>query len=425
MLRRYSVIAISICVLSLAAFCPTLSAYGQDPAIIEAVAKNKPSATPPGWRVFITFNKSFTDANEAEVMDTNRYSLFHAVSKTLIAIQGARIATTKSGKKIFSMVELRVAPLTDQEFYELYVTGLHFGTEAMTEPLVSRLEFTSIASTDEDPGKKLPLTAAEDREDSNIYLAGEVTRGSGTKFNGSADVKLSYSIPADFWSRSHFFEPLFDLKASSDPEADPDTMKMGFDWAFLLKKRGKSNKRFSPIWWKNSFLVEAERDFDNANFTWGTRFVAPSRVWRSKGNKVRFFVRPFVALEFGKNLKSPVQEAENKALARGLFGSSLNLSFPLKRKYLASVGLEASYVRRLLMLREIYFEKAEDDKLRAVFFARNPRDWIESKVTLNITDAFGFYVGYEYGQQPPSYKLVDHRMKAGLIYKVKFKKPDE
>ncbi len=77
------------------------------------------------------------------------------------------------------------------------------------------------------------------------------------------------------------------------------------------------------------------------------------------------------------------------------------------------------------MLREVYFEKAEDDELRPAFFGRNPRDWIEAKLSFNFSDAFGAYVGYEYGQQPPSYKLVDHRMKIGLIYKVAFKKPEE
>jgi len=404
--------------------CVPDGTQAQAPTIIEAVAKNKPTATPPGWRVFITFSTPLTVANEPEAANTSHYGLYHADSRTLVDILGAKIATTRSGKKMYSMVELQIKPLQPGEFYQLYVTKLPIGKEIITKPLVATIVFSSTAA-DEEEKPTLAITAAEDREDANVYLAGEITRASGTDFTGSADIKLSYLFPADFWNRSHFFAPVFDLKANTNPEADPDSLKFGLNWDFLALKRNESDLLFKPVRWKNSFLVEAERDFENANFTWGNRFVAPSRVLQSKNKVTRFYLKPFAGLELGKNLKSPVKEAENKGIARGIVGSTLNLNFFLNRKNLSSISLEGSYERRMLMLREVYFEKAEDDSLRAVFFRRNPREWIETKLFFNLTDSFGFYAGYEYGQLPPSYKLVDHRMKFGLTYKVKFKRSEE
>lgn len=422
---NFAIVSMVIRAALIVAVMGSLSAFvnAQDATIVEAVATNKPNATPAGWRVFITFSKPFDASNEALARDPGKYSVFHVASKSLVTIHEARIAKTRSGKEICSMVELRVDPLTVGDYYQFFVSSM---SGFVPKPLASQIQFTSITSTtDDEPSPGLPLTGAEDREDANIYVSGELTRASGSDFVGSADLKFSYPVPADFWGRSHFFEPVFDLKWSSDPEADPDTMKFGLDWAFLAKKRSGGKKWFSQVWWKNSFLVEAERDFDNANFTWGSRFIAPSKVFDNDQKTARAYVRPFVGVEVGKNIKSPVPEAEGKGIARGVFGSSLNLRFPLKRKHLDSISLEASYIRRLLMLREIYFEKAEDDSLRPVFFARNPRDWVDSKLSFNLSDSFGFYVGYEYGQEPPSFKLVDHRMKLGLIYKVKFKKPEE
>jgi hypothetical protein len=125
-------------------------------------------------------------------------------------------------------------------------------------------------------------------------------------------------------------------------------------------------------------------------------------------------------VEVGKNLNSPVSEAEGRGLARLMFGTTFNLAFkrrgdvPLKR-----FGIEANYVRRILLKREVYFEEAEDDTLQAVTFGTNPRDWVEAKFYFKFNKFFDGYVGYEYGEKPPSYKLVDHRMKFGLVYKSK------
>ncbi len=166
--------------------------------------------------------------------------------------------------------------------------------------------------------------ATEDRDDSNIYISGEVTRASGTDFNGTADIKIEEPIKhLDFWGTSHELAPLFDMIVSSDPKADPDTLKFG---GGLDSQVMGTKGRIQGIFWKNKGLLEAERDFDNVNLTWGSRFTLALRPWQDRrAEKVLFYVRPFIGTEVGKNLSSPVPEADGGTLARLVAGSSLNL----------------------------------------------------------------------------------------------------
>jgi len=74
------------------------------------------------------------------------------------------------------------------------------------------------------------------------------------------------------------------------------------------------------------------------------------------------------------------------------------------------------------MKRELGFEVNDDKTLSLTQFGRTPRDWIEAKIDFGINKFFAPYIGYEWGQVPPSYKLIDHRVKIGLSYKFSLSK---
>ena len=149
----------------------------------------------------------------------------------------------------------------------------------------------------------------EDREESNIYISGERARASGTDFTGTADIKIEQPVKhLDFWGTSHELAPFFDTILSSDPKADPDTLKFGGGLESLVMG---TKGRIQAIFWKNDGQFEAERDFDNVNLTWGSRFTAAFRPWQDpRAEKVLFYIRPFIGTELGKNLKSPVPAAD-------------------------------------------------------------------------------------------------------------------
>jgi hypothetical protein len=312
--------------------------------------------------------------------------------------------------------------LTNQ--YYVTVSNLNFNVaidkDKPQKKLTSALDFA--VPKDETSGEvEKELKAVKDRDDADIYFAGEITRASGTNFVGSVDTKLQYPICCE---AQHTITPFFDLRANSDPEADPDSVKFGLMWDWRFYRSGGTNaisRNLVGSSWQNTGKIESERDFDNTNFLWDTRVQFLSKVWTAREGNVRFWLDPFVGAELGKNLKSPVAEADGQGLARILVGSRLNFQWELGLTNLDSITLESSYIRRILLKREVGFEKAEDDSLRAVNFGTNPRQWAEAKLAFNVRKFFGLYIGYEYGEQPPSYKLVDHRMKLGLLFRTVIK----
>jgi hypothetical protein len=260
--------------------------------------------------------------------------------------------------------------------------------------------------------------ATTDRDESNVYISGELTRASGTDFNVTADVKIEEPIKhLDFWGTSHELAPIFDTIVSSDPKADPDKLKFG--GSLDSQVMGTSGK-IQGIFWKNEGAFEAERDFDNVNLVWGSRFTLAPQPWQDRrAEKVLFYVRPFVGTELGKNLKSPIPEADGGTLARLVAGSSLNLSFPFKKfDKDGAFSLAATYERRWPLKREVSFEENDDGTLKAVTFGTNPRDWVDAKFIFTVNKFFGPFIGYQYGSQPPSFKLVDHQMKIGFLISV-------
>ena len=63
----------------------------------------------------------------------------------------------------------------------------------------------------------------------------------------------------------------------------------------------------------------------------------------------------------------------------------------------------------------------EKDQLVAAFFGKRPRQWGEASLNYNFSELFGLFAGYQYGELPPNYKLVDHAFKFGVKFKARVK----
>jgi hypothetical protein len=141
-----------------------------------------------------------------------------------------------------------------------------------------------------------------------------------------------------------------------------------------------------------------------------------------KGGPVIMTIDPFIGVELGKNVKSLLEGAEGRGIVRPLFGANYILFFPIGSPGLDEIRLEANYIRRMPLKREVTFDFDKDDNPFLVSFGRSPRDYADAKLNFNFTEMFGAFIGYEYGELPPLYNLVDHSMKIGFTYKVKFKR---
>lgn len=268
------------------------------------------------------------------------------------------------------------------------------------------------------------------REDSNVYLSGQLEGANGSSPQVSADIKFEPRIET-----STFFQELglyFNLKASTAKAADANAMNFGLklrhSFAFPVRlKKGTpegvieladEQPFLSGVVWDLTPGFESDRRFDNVNVLLGNRFVFVPRVF---GNTNRIYLQPFIGFEVGRNIKSPVKEAEDRAIARGTVGGSLYLN--LMPKADKALSFQIDYVRRFLLLREISFTENDDKKLVPLPVGRGPRDYVKVILEYGFTDFLGTALSYEYGRLPPNFQLVDHKYGFGLTYKFKTRFP--
>lgn len=369
------------------------------------------------WLIIVAFDQ---EVEQTSAEEEGNYVIVDLDTATFITPLEARMFSTADNASVGLCIESDLTKPKDSLLlnqYQVRVKGIKF-VDVEDKPgnatslLVAPVEFRT--NDDRPPAQPAPpeaiFEAADKPEDSDIYASGELRRGSGTPFFGAIDADIGYPIVR---TETNVVKPFFELKASADPEDDPDTMKFGVKWDRILKD--DINSVLLKVRLTNEGVVEAERDFDTANIRWGGGFTFISRRTRKWP-----WIDPFVGVELGRNVRSPLPAAEDRGLARIVFGSRLTKPWKFGFKNLDSLKLEAKYERRVLLLREISFEE-KDEQLLLVDFGKRPRDWVEAKFTLNFKPWWGLYIGYEYGELPPAYKLIDHRMKTGIFFRAKFK----
>lgn len=398
------------------------------------------------WQIYVEFTKdialpqSINDIDNFKlnpIKDPKNYSLIDVQSGQKIEIIYIFIDKTRfypsgtlnnsnphSNITIFPDPSVRFDP---NRLYHLYVFNVQFRgglaksppQKGITFPQNATAQATSVTDQSDDRKDSLSFTAADGREDSNIYVSGEAIASKGSKPNFTADVKVEIPFRKIIGNRVHNFNPFFELKAGQGPDVDPDTMKLGLKWEFPAWRYGGDNLQFPirRILLRNAPLIEANKDWKNVNFIVDTRLRFISRAYT--GKNVTFYFRPFLGQEFGKNLNSPVSEAKGKTIYRPLLGTTMNLIFPIQKAGIYDISFEGEYTRRWLLRREIFFEKTDDNGLQPLQIGKGPRDYLLTKFNLDFTKSFGLSLSYENGRLPPSFKTVNQKVSLGLTYKIK------
>lgn len=271
-----------------------------------------------------------------------------------------------------------------------------------------------------------PKSPSNGREDSNVYLSGLIEGAKGSKTQFSSDVKLDLPLMS-----TGFFDeigPLFNFKLGTSDEADANSLS----FAAKLRHSHNISRKADPT--THEFVgpdtriltglvfdllpgFESDRRFKNVNTLLGTRLYLVPRV---QGGTHRLYFEPFVGYEIGRNIKSPVKDAEGRGLSRPLAGGSLYVYlFP---KQISGASLQIDYVRRFLLRREIGFTE-DDGKLIPVAVGRGPRDYVKATFGFDLSDFAGVSLSYEYGRLPPNFNLVNSKFSLGLVYKFSSKFP--
>jgi hypothetical protein len=301
-------------------------------------------------------------------------------------------------------------PLDPTHRYVLSNVGLTFNGCAPPQPPLIVVAFEL---------KSPPAIAADKaigRQDANIYVAGQLEGARKGRAKQTADIKIEIPL-ALMTSSTHSldFVPFFDLKASNSKKSDASSLKFGgmIRNTYNFERLGLTN-----VSWETDGRIEADRRFGNINAVWGnTLYFIPPLLGQSE--KALVYLQPFIGAELGRNLKSPVKEAEDRGIARATAGASLYLLFPLGKKNLDSISFQTDYVRRWPLHGEVSFTEDDNGKLQPLFIGRNPRDYVSSKLEFNINDFWGVSIGYDHGRLPPNFQLVDSHYSVGFVFKKK------
>lgn len=305
-------------------------------------------------------------------------------------------------------------PLTKGHRYQIVAPhltcsdgGLPTAIVKLIAPLSTVTPTTRPASTD-----FFAKSKAKGRNDSNVYLAGSIEGASGSGPQISADIKVESPSRVNLGIFKRV-GPYFDLKASTSEKADANTLKFG---GKLSAPFNVSSSFLGGIVWETIGGFESDRRFDNVNTILDNRlYFAPGGL----GNNATLYLQPFIGFELGRNLKSPVAEAEDRTLARGMVGASLYID--LYPKKTGAIFLQTDYIRRFLLKREISFKEDKDSGLLALEVGKGARDYLQTAIEFEISDFTGIKLGYEYGSLPPNFQLVDHKYSISLVHKFKTK----
>lgn len=271
-------------------------------------------------------------------------------------------------------------------------------------------------------GELQPVGEAKTRDASDIYIAAEGLRVGGSddtksendgidRHYATVDLKFSRKLFQEPWflysKKGSYWLPAFDMKASTVKGADPSALSFGLSYVMP----------FAQVHLSPGGKLEFSKDFTQSSAVSDTRlrFFLPSFIRQKVGTDV------FVGLEAGRNIDAVLAEAKGNAIARPLFGGQMYVH-GTKLLGAKTVVFNGTYTRRQPLTKEVVVDTDKDKRPFVRSFNKAGREYAEAKLEATYTDQFGWFVGYEYGQLPPAYKIVDHRVKFGFLFKATLKR---
>lgn len=276
--------------------------------------------------------------------------------------------------------------------------------------------------------KAFAISAAKGRDDADLYLAGLINGAEGTKASYTADVKAQFRYLLSKASEEGnnkfrsgiWFVPNFDLKASTNPKLDGNsvTMGMAFPFGHLLNSKTVTWVDLEP-----AIQGESDKQFRDINTIFRFRSYFLMRVFGS--GRLQLLPQPFLGFETGDNVRSPVANAYPGGIARPNAGIHVYLNLFNSSKPGRQAFVESEYIRRWPLLGEPTFSQNASGNLILNSVGTSPRDYVTTKLEYDFADYFGITLQYDYGELPPVFTKVNNEytiglvLKTGLVYKPK------
>lgn len=169
---------------------------------------------------------------------------------------------------------------------------------------------------------------------------------------------------------------------------------------------------------------EFSRSDPSSNLIFKTSAMLVLNPWQPRKQRFYGTLYPVMAFEGGKNLNrpsmlamTPVDLTHYDAIARGVLGADGALGLASSDKKTDDIALTGSYRVRLPAFDEPFIRTAH--QVTTVDLTTKARHWIE--VDLSYSPSRFKYLAitaqYQYGDLPPVFTLVDHKVSIGLTFK--------
>lgn len=208
------------------------------------------------------------------------------------------------------------------------------------------------------------------------------------------------------------------VKTDKRKSADPDSYRIFGVYQLPLTKQ--------PHWPLQGVLFtwlvaggEFERQAKNTNFISSPLLDFPIRLRGniSQKNQVVPVLIPEVGMEVGNNFENAVNSRGQGAIARGVIGGNFSVTFNPKSKLFQGIHLTSGYKLRLPTRQEVFTNTTTNSSGKTVdvpFLSTKPRHYIKNELGFTLWDPISFTITHEYGDVPPAFRLIDHKVTIGL-----------
>jgi hypothetical protein len=265
------------------------------------------------------------------------------------------------------------------------------------------------------PGVK---KASKETSDVYISLSYSPALNSPPQYSIDTSVGLLFPLAPKASSDYGSLGFLAAVKTDKRKQADPDSYRV-----FGLYQRGVTRQ---PKWPLQGVLFtwliggsEFERQAKNTNFISSPLLDFPLRL-RGKIDEKTMVVPvliPEIGMEIGNNFGNAVNSGGQGLIARGVLGSNLSVTFNPKAKLFQGIHLTSNYKLRLPARDEVFTNTTTNSSGRVIdvpFLSTKPRHYIKNELGFTLWEPISLTITHEYGDIPPAFRLVDHKVTIGL-----------
>lgn len=261
------------------------------------------------------------------------------------------------------------------------------------------------------------LSAGADKNKSDLYLSGLYSPAinSAPQYTIDAKARLVKQIGLSHWRLGGMAL----VSADKRPEADPDSFLVSGVAEWIAKDQRFLYQRAEGVLLDWNFAgLEFDRKTTNETFVSRPMFEMPLRLYPAPKNSGKFTLGmiPFAGVEFGDNLTNSVSSDGSGAVFRGVAGSTLDWVLKPGLSYLSKVSISTNYTVRLPAFDEVFTltKMVAGKSVDVPMLSSQARHHLTSELDFTIIDPVSFAIKYEYGDLPPAFRFIDHKVSVGL-----------